>query len=634
VDPSVPGSDVPASGGSLLDAITLDQAGGRNVPFPFERLVQRIEAAAGCTERERCTRAVLIPLGRSLQRAAASPNFFAHPRIVLAVTQQRERGMPLRDRIFLGYQESEGLIEAISYNDAAGRFEFQLIKNYREGATPRVFQARRAVCISCHQNHAPVFSRQVWSETNANARVASRLAESAPAFSGIPVAGSSEISNAVDDSTERANRLSVTNALWRVGCGDGSTTQNSGDRCRVAALRGALQFALASERGYVREAPDLVDPLAHAAKTVWRKGIAIPNPDIPNRDPFAYVQGARGVEVAHIPAALEPLVMRPPLDVVSPQGHAFADELVRGIAATWSSERVALLDSVLSRRNASRRTIGASCHFSAPSQRGTFECRGNELIMSGSLGATALSVDSFQVGNEPLLRYVATHATHRSPQRIIFTMRDRARTARLTSGDAIEQVELKWSGVDGSAAVTLRAELSELFTSVPPSLIDTPLPQLIDVAIAQAGGPDRLGCCATTTPVRSSIEPIAETTLTGLGAALEPHCGACHRTPDASPPNFLAGNQKQVEAQLASCAPRIYVRLAMSALRVGERDKTPMPPETAPRDAREIKALASLQAQLQQLVRKQYGKALSVDELLASGYERLPACLPLSTTMH
>jgi hypothetical protein len=33
----------------------------------------------------------------------------------------------LRRRLFAGYQENAGIIEVISYNEAAGRFEFQVV---------------------------------------------------------------------------------------------------------------------------------------------------------------------------------------------------------------------------------------------------------------------------------------------------------------------------------------------------------------------------------------------------------------------------------------------------------------------------------------------------------------------------
>src|SRR3546814_9204248 len=81
---SKPGSDRPPAGRSLFDFVTTREQGGARVydiPFPFEALLQRINARAGCDAGDDCLRVVLIPLGRSLQRLAAAPDFFAHPQI-------------------------------------------------------------------------------------------------------------------------------------------------------------------------------------------------------------------------------------------------------------------------------------------------------------------------------------------------------------------------------------------------------------------------------------------------------------------------------------------------------------------------------------------------------------------------
>src|SRR3546814_6220784 len=83
---SKPGSDKPPAGRSLFDFVaTREHAGERvsDIPFPFEALLQRINARAGCGSGNDCLRVVLIPLGRSLQRLAAAPDFFAHPRLAI-----------------------------------------------------------------------------------------------------------------------------------------------------------------------------------------------------------------------------------------------------------------------------------------------------------------------------------------------------------------------------------------------------------------------------------------------------------------------------------------------------------------------------------------------------------------------
>ena len=66
-------------------------------------------------------------------------------------------GMLLRGRLFFGFVEDAREIEVISYNEAAGRFEFQLVRDYFEGGVPRITYAKRSLCTSCHQGEAPIF---------------------------------------------------------------------------------------------------------------------------------------------------------------------------------------------------------------------------------------------------------------------------------------------------------------------------------------------------------------------------------------------------------------------------------------------------------------------------------------------
>ena len=175
----------------------------------------------GRDSRTKAAKAVLIPLGRSLQRNSAAPDFFAYPRAVVAVdAEPAGTGDPyLKDRLYLGYQEKANLLEVISYNEDAGRFEFQVVTDYRAGGTPRVMYANRTLCVACHQNAAPIFSRAVWDETNANPRVAALLASQRKDFHGIPVDRGVDVPNAIDDAALRANRFAVQQLLWKDGCG-------------------------------------------------------------------------------------------------------------------------------------------------------------------------------------------------------------------------------------------------------------------------------------------------------------------------------------------------------------------------------------------------------------------------------
>src|SRR5712692_5748751 len=350
IDPARAGPNLPPVGRSLFDFAVVKQAdekGVYDIPYPFDALVRRIEERAGCAAATRsCTQQVLIPLGRSLQRTAASPEFFAYPRVVVVMDREGDAGggsgMLLKDRLYLGYQEKANLIEVISYNEAAARFEFQLVKNYRAGDSPQVVYANRNVCTACHQNQAPLFSRQQWDETNANPRVAARLASARRSFYGFPARRGVEVPNAIDNAIHRANLLAVHQFLWREGCG---TQEPEGTRCRAAALTAALQYRLSGERGFDAGARDyweaVVAAFERSASSRWPRGLAIPNSEIPNRDPFGFPEEASGVAMVHIAAALEPLMPRAPLETWTESGAQIANRFIAGLgdflSTSWAS---------------------------------------------------------------------------------------------------------------------------------------------------------------------------------------------------------------------------------------------------------------------------------------------------------
>ena len=178
-DPDEPGPNLPPAGRSLFDELFEISPPGTprpearyDLPFPFERLLDALNARIAPAKAT----TVLIPLGRSLQRFAADPDYFDSPRVVVAVTEDRDAPdrARLKDRLYIGYQERADEIEVISYNEAAGRFEFQLV-DYRAGSVPRVEYAERFICVGCHQGHGPIFPTAVWNETNADPKVAARL---------------------------------------------------------------------------------------------------------------------------------------------------------------------------------------------------------------------------------------------------------------------------------------------------------------------------------------------------------------------------------------------------------------------------------------------------------------------------
>ena len=228
--------DLPPVGHSRFDELV----GDRPVPYPLPRLLNAIsrqmQAEPGGLPALKVT---LIPLGRSLQRNAGAPDFFRLPRVVAAADGSNRPGFaPIRDRLFLGFHEKGEVVEVISYNDAAGRFEFQVVRDYAAGKTPRVFYAPRSLCLACHQNAAPIFARPLWDETPANPAIAARLKKTGRDFYGVKITGT-DIAYLIDAATDRANLFAIWQTLWKEGCGAGA----EGDQCRRDAFAAALDYA-------------------------------------------------------------------------------------------------------------------------------------------------------------------------------------------------------------------------------------------------------------------------------------------------------------------------------------------------------------------------------------------------------
>src|SRR5437899_2289603 len=101
-------------------------------------------------------------------------------------------GLPVRVRVLVGSCRRRG-------RPAAGRFEFQLMKDFRPGGTPKLVYANRRICMSCHQNGGPLFSRPTWDETNANPKVAALLDAPSREFLGVAANRGVDVPNAIDD---------------------------------------------------------------------------------------------------------------------------------------------------------------------------------------------------------------------------------------------------------------------------------------------------------------------------------------------------------------------------------------------------------------------------------------------------
>lgn len=621
VDPGRPGRDVPAVGRSLFDFAVTGRIDGKpvyDVPLSFEELIRRLEQRLGCASS--CSHQVLIPLGRSLQRTAASPDFFAFPRVVVAITAEGAGPVSGRDRIFLGYQQRANVIEVISYNETAGRFEFQLVKNYRRGATPQVVYANRHVCVACHQNHGPVFSRQVWDETNANPQLAVLLSRAGRNFHQIPV----EIPNAIDDATDRANLIGVTQRMWTEACDA---------ICRSAAWIAALQYRLSGERGFDRE--PVAEAIATGFRRRWPNGLAIPNPDIPNRDPLAFAPGTMGLAQSHVPAPLESIAPRAPLEVWRAQDPELAHRFVTGLAQLLAGADVREIDDRLAARSfaAASREYRSACTLIGGDAGTAYDCRGEV-----SLRGNASALGSIAIGNSTPLRNLTLSATKRGPGLLEFRPRSGGYRTRLANGNAIARVALRWRGAQGVAKVTVIEDFAKLREAVAAlSLPDKPFSRTAFMAALDAalGLPAQARCCddeSSLPPAQADVVPA--TSLPPEAAAFQQPCGACHATAEPSPPNFLAGDANRISASLAHCAPRMFVRLAMWESRPEARDKVPMPPPQASRSGHPwmqdtpVDAIKPLKSAVAGWLRAETGETPDLAKMLARGYENLRPCLP------
>ena len=516
---------MPPVGRSLFDYVVAEQQGRRTVyqvPFPFTALVRKIEQELGPDDRGSPLKRVLIPLNRSLQRHAAKPEYFAYPRAVVGVDSEPpmragSSGMFLKDRLFLGYQEKAEILEVISYNEAAGRFEFQVVRDYGPGKWPKVLYANRALCMACHQNQSPIFSRPLWDETNANPKIAALLEQQHAEFYRFPLRQGIDVPNAIDEATDRANELSVYQLLWQEGC-ERARSPNDSIQCRADVFRFLLQSRLngspAAFRSLSVYRDQFVPRFAMQWNERWPQGLQIPNPDLLNRNPLDYEPSIATVstkqtisaigygdagERAKIRSIFEPTIPREPLAVwsVSPQAHDTVDRVVMGLSRFLADVDVERLDTFLfqqatgsgaalrryhSRCEAEMRERGRLVDRIAfrcrkPEQpsghhEGGFSMEGVVYLQAGTVAGGTIDRLSTGQGDEPADLKIAggtvTSKGRRHSGRIVVTQKEPRLHARLADGHAIKELTFQFdenrgaqrhaggtAGFTGSATMTV-----------------------------------------------------------------------------------------------------------------------------------------------------------------------------------
>jgi hypothetical protein len=262
---------VPAAAESAFEKLYPASQGQLNLPTPFSALLDDIRQKTGNAE----IRTAFIPLGRSLQRLAADPDFFAKPRIVAAITGDGANPVTFRNRLYLGYQEASGSIEIIAFDEVEGRFVFQEVTGYEAGKPATFQRLEDQGCAACHQSNLPIFAASPWSESNANPAVVAALGEN---FQGLNIKQDFDGIDQLDRSIRRAARLQTAAKLWLEGC--------QSRVCRGALLAEVLRYKLAPQ------------PLAYEVKDTsfmteltasMPGGFALAPVKIPDHDPMSLV---------------------------------------------------------------------------------------------------------------------------------------------------------------------------------------------------------------------------------------------------------------------------------------------------------------------------------------------------------
>lgn len=669
-------TDMPPEGASLFDALFGRQTSmGRvhTVPYPFQKLLVALRDRLPVADEEQEPFAtVLIPLGRSLHRRAAAPEFFRYPRVVVAVDSQTGERLPTRDRLFLAYQEKAEQIEVISYNEAAGRFEFQVVTGYAPGSVPAVGYARRDLCTSCHQNEGPVFPLPPWSETNSDQRVAERIRAHHPLqYHGVATDSGSTDAGIMDSSTNRANMLPTYERVWREGC------ESPGDRsaslgCRADAFHAMLRFRLGV---WSEGMPNATERHATYRRVLdrnwqvrWPAGLPVPDADLPGRAP-----PLRSLTTDMQPR-FDPLVLRPPQARWAAERSM--DRVIEGLAEGFLLKAdIERLDGALHRNHEepddARVEITGGCDVNQTSDSSDgarwfkIQCaqsaRGGGLDLAAELVAT--ETGRLRDGLSWLFVTDYENAIYADLSGSIESLPSGDKTARLSvfkrydtirariwDDAVISGIEFEWepdsNGMHGRFALTLVYDLDRMVDAIADMLHDAKegtfdgfdYRAIRGVALMDALF-DKLGIEYPAAP------PSPQLTLSAVdrsGAArggyersenppvrlFQRHCGTCHGSATRSPPGFLAGDREQVAANLRACADRIGFRLAMWRTPADARARSPMPP-AAHLDAAAVDAEQWVNSE-DYVALRSHADALAPGSgpLPSVDYAKLPPCLP------
>ncbi|MEW6055262.1 MAG: hypothetical protein AB1540_01500 [Bdellovibrionota bacterium] len=132
-----------------------------NIPTDFDQLVNLLNLYGNATAG--LSGSLPIPDGRSLKKKEAD---YGEPRRIVVL--ESNASVPPS---FVGLVPNAQELEVITWSQKSKRYEFLIVKDYAPGLRPKVIQADRQLCMSCHQAGGPIFTPRPWRETTENKAV-------------------------------------------------------------------------------------------------------------------------------------------------------------------------------------------------------------------------------------------------------------------------------------------------------------------------------------------------------------------------------------------------------------------------------------------------------------------------------
>ena len=653
VEPTEFQNSKPALGRSYFDQIfsTKDKY---QIPYPFNQFLAKLADYSGqkmFNSDSSGLKMIIFPMGRSLQRNAAVEGlkqefsfepFFRYPRVVVGVDEEPSYEnsivLNLKNKFYVGFNERAQILEVISYNDDEGRYEYQVVRDYNAAQKPRVIYANRGLCLSCHQNQTPIFSRGPWSESNANPVVADKLKATLDQsfgtqtcldgenqtyclknnnsyYYGVPLKIEATISSRFDTSTDQANLIHAYQKMWKELC---VTTE-----CKISMLKSILAYRLSGNSNVILSTESVTEmaSLEIRFKAKYPAGLAIPSPNIPDRDPLKYFSlNTTSVQelLSHSknPTEFEPLLPRQPIDIWKNSGidASGTNLLVRGLAQEFTNSDVKLIDQWLKKNNSEKNLITeleANCKIEKQVNNLAITCfrSGIESFelsaylqrdVGASVGAGLISDFNYQskvmncqeecpTTSELTGEYRKIHENlavlqiHKNDG-LSLRSQQGYHIAEITFNLTTQKAKLKIFDQKLAMNQIIRSQL-QLFSKISPFNRFQIMKNMVEVA--------KIKVNRIQPAIHKDLDFEVEGELTENKISqkmdgfsmMKNVCIRCHQNNEAVPPNFMGSigntlNDEQLCRRIEQCAPRMLYRLKMRncPAEALQRKKNPMPP--------------------------------------------------------